>query len=185
MADPAAVTRAEEVARVRGYLTNQAAKMSPAQIMEKVRESQAAVLHAAESVPQDRLYTQRADGEWSATEVLYHVLTVVGDHSRSVASTIRSGKPSRVRPDRLEHLNVRMSLDEARELMAIERDELYDAVINADPDAHLDVAVVSHPEFGDLNWRQALLFVRVHDLDHARQLEKIAGAFGTGRAAGQ
>jgi len=30
--------------------------------------------------------------------------------------------------------------------------------------------------FGTLNWRETLLFLRLHDLDHARQLEKNAAA---------
>jgi hypothetical protein len=31
--------------------------------------------------------------------------------------------------------------------------------------------------FGPLNWRETLLFMRLHDLDHAAQLDKIATAF--------
>ena len=30
--------------------------------------------------------------------------------------------------------------------------------------------------FGPLTWREALLFLRLHDLDHAGQLRKIATA---------
>ncbi len=176
MAEAQAGSRAEEVARVRGYLTAMAAKWSPAEIVEKLRESQAAVMAAAEAVPADRFTTPPAGGEWSAAEVLYHVLTVIGDLSRAVISTIQTGVPTRVRPDRLEHVNTSVTLDEARELLAVERQELFDTVASADPNARLDVVVGRHPEFGSFNWREALLFVRVHDLDHARQLEAIAGA---------
>jgi hypothetical protein len=176
MAEAQTGSRAEEVARVRGYLTAQAAKWTPEQLVEKVRESQGAVLAAAKSVPADRFTTPPAGDEWSAAEVLYHVLTVVGDQSRAVISTIRDGVPSRVRPDRLEHLDKKVTLDEVRGLMAAERDELFQTVLAADPDARLDVETLRHPEFGAMNWREALLFVRVHDLDHARQLEAIAKA---------
>jgi uncharacterized damage-inducible protein DinB len=172
-------SRAEEVARVRGYLTGQAAKLTPEQIVEKVRVSQTAVLNAASAVPAERFSTPPADGEWSATEVLYHVLTVIGDNSRSIISTIRTGTPSRVRPDRLEHLTNEVTLDDVRDLMSAEREELFSAVQSADPNAHLDVVVASHPEFGEFNWREALLFMRVHDLDHARQLDKIAAVGST------
>ncbi len=176
MADNQASSRAEEVARVRGYLTSQAAKLTPTQIVEKVRESQTAVLTAAAAIPADRFTTPPTGDEWSAAEVLHHVLTVIGDHSRSIISTIRTGTPSRVRPDRLEHLTKDVTLDQVRDLMAAERDELFTTVLAADPNVHLDVAVMSHPEFGSFNWREALLFVRVHDTDHARQLEKITAA---------
>ena len=174
MTDARATARTEEVARVRGYLTSQAAKLSPAQIVEKVQESQAAVLAAAAAVPGERFSTPPADGEWSAAEVLYHVLTVVGDHSRSIISTIRTGSPTRIRPDRLQHLSTSVSLNEVRGLLAVERGELFDVVLAADPNTHIDVPAMSHPEFGALNWRETLLFVRVHDMDHARQLQQIA-----------
>jgi hypothetical protein len=37
---------------------------------------------------------------------------------------------------------------------------------------------VEHPFFGPLNWRETLLFMRLHDLDHAGQLKQIAAALG-------
>ena len=37
-------------------------------------------------------------------------------------------------------------------------------------------ATIAHPFFGALNWRETLLFMRLHDLDHAGQLTKVAGA---------
>jgi hypothetical protein len=43
-------------------------------------------------------------------------------------------------------------------------------VLAADPTAHLDRSIY-HPIFGNLNWREALLFLRIHDLDHARQIQ--------------
>ncbi len=176
MPENQAGSRAAEVARVRGYLTGQAAKLTPEQIVEKVRESQAAVITAAAAIPADRFGTPPAGDEWSAAEVLHHVVTVIGDHSRSIISTIRIGTPSMVRPDRLEHLTKDVTLDQVRDLMAAERDELFNTVLAADPNVHLDVAVMSHPEFGQFNWHEALLFIRVHDMDHARQLDKITAA---------
>ena len=35
---------------------------------------------------------------------------------------------------------------------------------------------MEHPFFGPLNWRETLLFMRLHDLDHAGQLKQIAAA---------
>jgi hypothetical protein len=49
-------------------------------------------------------------------------------------------------------------------------------VRRADPTARL-AATIPHPFFGGLNWRETLLFMRLHDLDHAGQLAKVAGAF--------
>ena len=50
------------------------------------------------------------------------------------------------------------------------RERTFTAVLAADPEANLDKTVY-HPIFGDLNWRETLLFLRVHDLDHARQIQ--------------
>ena len=46
-------------------------------------------------------------------------------------------------------------------------------VLQADPLAHLDI-VWPHNEFGNMNWREWLLFARVHALDHAHQMQAIA-----------
>ena len=53
---------------------------------------------------------------------------------------------------------------------------LFQRVRSADPMANLQVTI-PHPFFGALNWRETLLFIRLHDLDHAGQLAKVAGAF--------
>jgi DinB family protein len=60
----------------------------------------------------------------------------------------------------------------------LERDRavLFEKVRRADPAARFD-ATIPHPFFGPLNWRETLLFIRIHDLDHAGQLAKVAGAF--------
>ncbi|MBI3108360.1 MAG: DinB family protein, partial [Candidatus Rokubacteria bacterium] len=56
-----------------------------------------------------------------------------------------------------------------------DREALFDRVRAADPGARLD-ATIEHPFFGPLNWRETLLFMRLHDLDHAGQLRNIAAA---------
>ena len=70
----------------------------------------------------------------------------------------------------------------ATALAAIEdaRQRLLAAVLAADPAARLDITW-AHREFGALNWREWLLFARVHTLDHARQLQAIAAALATGQ----
>jgi len=55
------------------------------------------------------------------------------------------------------------------------RERLIASVLQADPQAHLDITW-GHREFGQMNWREWLLFARVHILDHARQMQAIAAA---------
>src|SRR5204862_5320674 len=63
------------------------------------------------------------------------------------------------------------------EILGRQRRTLFERVRAAEPAARLDVTI-EHPFFGPLNWRETLLFTRLHDLDHAGQLGKIAVAFG-------
>jgi hypothetical protein len=63
-----------------------------------------------------------------------------------------------------------------------DRDTLFEHVRRADPQAGLDV-MIEHGMFGQLNWREILLFTRLHDLDHAGQLQKIVAAFEAARPA--
>ena len=58
------------------------------------------------------------------------------------------------------------------------RERLIAVVLQADPQAHLDI-VWGHNEFGKMNWREWLLFARVHTLDHARQMQAIAAALSS------
>ena len=58
------------------------------------------------------------------------------------------------------------------------REALFDArAAPPIPPPRLERAI-EHPIFGPLNWRETLLFMRLHDLDHAGQLQKIAAALG-------
>jgi hypothetical protein len=66
-------------------------------------------------------------------------------------------------------------------LLEHDRAALFDRVLRADPTARLD-ATVAHHAFGPLNWRESLLFIRLHDLDHAGQLQKIAAALAPAHA---
>ncbi|MBK9341723.1 MAG: hypothetical protein IPN07_01475 [Dehalococcoidia bacterium] len=48
-------------------------------------------------------------------------------------------------------------------------------MLQAKGDEHLDVKM-THSWFGEFSWREWFLFMRVHDLDHMRQLQAIAAA---------
>jgi hypothetical protein len=81
-----------------------------------------------------------------------------------VSDTAADGAPSR-------------SLDEWWSRLRRDREALFARALAADPERNLD-QVIEHPFFGRLNWRETLLFLRLHDLDHAGQLGKIAAALG-------
>ena len=67
-------------------------------------------------------------------------------------------------------------------LLTPDREALIERVLRADPLASLE-RPIEHGMFGPLNWRETLLFMRLHDLDHAGQLQKIGVALTASRSA--
>ena len=169
-------TLEERNARVRGYLVSQAAKLSPAVIVARVREAQTGVLAAAEAIPPGRLAQAPAAGAWSAQDVLAHLLAWGESCTVSIISTLQHGVATPVAADVLEPAAIGLTQAAARTRLSSTRTALFASVLAADPTAHLDVIALRHFWFGALNWREALLFLRLHDMDHLGQLQAIAAA---------
>ena len=166
----------DEQARIRGYLTAQGAKLGPGEIADRVRAAMEQLRAAAEAVPAGRFDERPAPEDWSGNEVLAHVVTA-GRHFGGAIVRLLDGLPAGGVRDRLERDVPRRGLGEWWAMLERDRAALFDRVRRADPEGRLD-GTVEHPFFGPLNWREALLFMRLHDLDHAGQLQKIAAALG-------
>jgi uncharacterized damage-inducible protein DinB len=164
----------DEQRRIRGYLQGQGARLTPDQIVDKVRAAMRELRAAAEAVPAARFSDRPAPEEWSANEVLAHVVDA-GRQFGGAIVRILDGLPGGQPRDRLERDVPRRSLTEWWAVLEQDRAALFERVERADPQARLD-ATVEHPFFGPLNWRETLLFMRLHDLDHAGQLQKTAAA---------
>jgi len=171
----------DEQTRIRGYLQGQGAKLTPAQIVEKVQGAMHDLRIAADAVPPARFDERPAPEEWSANEVLAHVVDA-GRHFGGAIVRILDGLPGGEARDRLERDVPRRSLAAWWAVLERDRAALFERVRLADPDSRLD-ATVEHPFFGALNWRETLLFMRLHDLDHAGQLQKIATALAARQSA--
>lgn len=165
----------EEALRIRGYLTAQAAKLSPEQLIGKVEEAMARLREAAAAVPAARFTDPPAPGEWSANEVMAHVVEADRRFGGAIVRILDGRPPGEPRDVAARDTRPR-PLDEWWSLLERDRAALFQRVRSADPTANLQVTI-PHPFFGALNWRETLLFIRLHDLDHAGQLAKVAGAF--------
>ncbi|HUG35656.1 MAG TPA: DinB family protein [Candidatus Limnocylindrales bacterium] len=166
----------EEQQRIRSYLTAQGAKLAPPDLVDKVRQAMGELREAAMAVPTARFGDRPAPEEWSGNEVMAHVLAAGRYFGGGILSAL-DGAPA---PDRMagqgtEGAPRRVAADWWADLQR-DREALFARVLAADPGARLD-RTVEHRMFGPLNWREALLFMRIHDLDHAGQLKKIAAAF--------
>jgi hypothetical protein len=126
-------------------------------------------------VPPGRFAERPAQGEWSANEVMAHVLSA-GAYFGGAIMRVLDGAPAG--PGIREALPAVVPLRRAGEwwsLLREDREALFQRVRSADPGAHLD-RKIEHPFFGLLDWRETFLFMRLHDLDHAGQLRTIAAA---------
>jgi len=165
----------EETLRIRSYLTAQAAKLAPDQIIGKVQEAMGQLRAAASTVPAARFNDPPAPGEWSANEVMAHVVEA-GRHFGNAIVRILDGQAPGTPRDVAARDTTPRPFDEWWTQLERDRSALFDRVRSAHPMSRLE-ATIPHPFFGALNWRETLLFMRLHDLDHAGQLTKVAGAF--------
>jgi uncharacterized damage-inducible protein DinB len=161
----------DEQARIRSYLQAQGAKLSPAAIVEKVRAAMAELRSAADAVPPTRFDERPEPEEWSAGEVMAHVVDA-GRHFGGAIVAVLDGRTPATLGARQSAAPVRRSAAEWYELLERDRETLFDRVAAEDP-AAAPAAIIEHPMFGRLTWRETLLFMRLHDLDHAGQLRKI------------
>jgi hypothetical protein len=163
----------DEERRIRSYLRAQGAKLSPAELVEKVRSAMEEVRAALYVVPTDRFAARPFAGEWSANEVMAHVVSAGAHFAGGITRILDGGAAGPAVVDRVEAGVPTRTAEEWWNLLVRDRTALFERVLRADPGAHLDRAI-EHGMFGPLTWREALLFLRLHDLDHAGQLRKIA-----------
>ena len=170
-----------EQRRIRSYLTAQAAKLTPVEIVDKVRVAMLQLRAAADAVPPTRFNDPPAAGEWSANEVMAHVVEA-GRHFGGAVVRLLDGQPPGAPRDAPARDPSPRPLESWWSLLERDRTIVFERVLRADPTARLE-STVEHPFFGPLNWRETLLFIRLHDLDHAGQLQKVAGALAPARSA--
>lgn len=168
-----------EQQRIRSYLQAQGAKLSPAEIVDKVRAAMGELRTAAGAVPAERFAERPAPEEWSANEVMAHVVEA-GRHFGSAVVRLLEGQPPGSPRDAPARDTSPRPLETWWSLLEHDRASVFACALAADPNGRLD-ATVEHPFFGPLNWRETLLFMRLHDLDHAGQMQKVAEALGRPR----
>lgn len=170
----------EEVQRVRSYLLSQANKLSIPELVDKVRRDTLPLREAAAAVPSTRFFEPPGPGEWSAAEVLTHVLEMNEYGARAIEGVLDHGTPPPPTRDEISGETSRQlrSAEDFWQTYQARRERLFARVLRARGDEHLDVTI-THQWFGPLSWREWLLFMRVHDLDHLRQLQAIAQRFAS------
>ena len=171
-------TPTDEDLRVRSYLVAQANKLSIPELVEKVRRDVLPLREAAAAVPPDRFFERPGPDEWSAAEVFTHILEMNERGVQAIEGVLDHGTLPPPIDDVMSgatQQDLRTAEDYWRAYQA-RREQLLDRVLTASGDERLDVKI-THNQFGALSWREWLLFMRVHDLDHMHQLQAIAQHF--------
>jgi hypothetical protein len=172
-----------EQERIHSYLQAQAAKLSIAQLVERIGNDLAQVDAALQAVPPGRFDERPANADWSANEIAAHLVRTSRSVANGISSVLDSGaQPERV-ADAMEGTGTTKDAPAWYSELRDDRQQLFDRVQQATGDEHLDITW-EHPMFGQLNWREWLLFTRLHDLDHARQLQQTAEALDAKTAKG-
>lgn len=175
MADERQETREQELVRVRSYLASQSMRRNPTQLVEVLREAYQQFLTVTNVIPEGSFYQAPRQGEWSGADVLAHVCDVAAFEAQTICAVVERGEQppdvSSMSSSSAQHRTRTQMLTE----LELSRKRLFAAAQQADPAAHLDITW-GHDEFGKMNWREWLLFARVHTLDHARQMQAIGAA---------
>ena len=150
------------------YVRRKAAEWTPEQMAQRVEAAVAQLEEAARAVPEELLEARQEGQEWSPLECIRHVAEV----NTGTATRVRGVVSEGVVPDDIP------AVPETREDVLAAHAEVIAGAVSAvreglaDPDAEV---VWLHPFLGDLNWREWLLTLRVHSLDHATQLATLQG----------
>ncbi len=166
-----------ELERVRSYLVSQAERKTFTELRPPVENARAELLAAVEGVSEAQAGfkpTALGSGDedaWSIAEVLRHCIQNeeggalrvrslgLGDPARGISLGRIVGRANATMPELIRDLQAaNFALDHA--VGSVEGQE------KLEPTA-------PHPFFGELNCRAWFLFQRIHDIDHARQIEKI------------
>ena len=171
-------TPTEEDLRVRGYLIAQANKLSIPDLVQKVRADTAPLQAVGAAVPAEHFNERPAPNDWAAAEVYTHILEMNERGARAIEGILDHGALPPPISDTIAG-GARAELANAAQYWQAyiaRREALLARVLRAAGDEHPEIKI-THNQFGALSWREWLLFMRVHDLDHMRQLQAITAHF--------
>ena len=141
-----------EYARIRDYLTAQAAKLPPSAIVDKVRAAMAQLGGAAAAVPAARFAERPAPEYWSGNEVMAHVVEAGRFFGGAIRAVLDGATPPALPRERRPVTDTRTAAA-WQTLLEQDREALFARVAKAEPTAHPEVRI-EHAMFGPLTWRE-------------------------------
>ena len=160
--------------RISSYIAHQAGK-DPEAIKNLLQKGHDQLLSLIDGLSEDQALFKPGPDEWSALDVLRHVVGSRRGVARRCSVLARGEASASFEP--ADEVAAFASLSEARGALDAGHQELLSSVRALTPDANVDVTF-DHPFFGPLNCREWAVFQRLHEGDHAGQIEQIKAASG-------
>ena len=170
----------ELIERLTGYIQHNATKDNTA-LRDLVQQGHDQLLGLLDGISETQAQFKPAPDVWSVLELLGHVVTAKSGVARICARLARGETPTNRGAEGEEQDGVTRdrfaSLAEARPALEAAHKELLAFIDGPLASANTD-ARFKHFVFGNLNCREWAAFQRVHDGDHAQQIEQIIAAPG-------
>jgi|FLYL01.1.fsa_nt_gi hypothetical protein len=165
-------TEQQELAeRVRSYVKHQVSK-GPDAMRDVVQKGHEQVMGLLDGMSEEEAAFKPAPEEWSTLEVLGHVLQAKR-RTAQLCAELAKGNPSPIRPQDVDSGRVDVaSLAEAKALLEEAHRQVIAVIDAVSPETDRDTTF-EHFIFGELNCEEWAVFQRVHDGDHAQQIEQI------------
>ena len=160
--------------RVLSYIAHQSQK-EPEAIAGAVEKGHDQLVGLLDGLSDEQATFKPSAEDWSVLEVLRRVVGSKRGVARRCSVLSRGEASASFEP--ADEVGAFASLSEARAALDAGHRELVSAVRTLTPDANVDVTF-DHPFFGPLNCRAWAVFQRVHEGDHAGQIEKVKAADG-------
>lgn len=163
-------TQSDDTDRVRNYLLSQGEKYSFMELWVRGTQARLELLKAVDGLTGEQASFRPDETDWSILDVLDHLVTSSG-RVAGLVETLANGRDRAAEPVEAPPEGAVLTIDEARERLL--RDSVaWGALTERLPEPPSFQAQSGHAAFGRLHARAWYLFQRVHDLDHARQVEK-------------
>ena len=172
----------EIVERIRSYLAHNAAK-EPRAITELVQTGHDQLGGLLEGLSEEQARFKPGPDDWSVLELLRHVVVTKRGVARVCETLARGEQPAGLGGEGEARAQDGVmgeefpSLAQARAATQEAHEQLLSFLGRLSPAANTE-ARFRHFLFGDLNCREWAAFQRIHDGDHAGQIEKIRAAPG-------
>ena len=171
----------DEQQKLQGYLRSQGAKLSAEQVRDRIQEASDEFLGVVQGAPEALVRKAPAAGEWSLAEVLDHVVFTLERITGVIGGLVAGRKPPA--PLEIGATSGIAGLPWRDLLTRLSRSQAaLSTLLTANHhEPHVDLRV-PEGDFGELNWKEYALILRLHYKDHAGQARKTLEAFGPGRS---